>query len=348
MKRSILFFLPLLFLNNILLSQHGSQYSFHFLNLAMSPRVASIGGTFLPMNDDDILLALHNPALINENIHHHIGFTFLDYYAGIKSGNVAYSRTFDKYGCFLGGVRFLHYGTLQRTDPSGNDQGYFSASDLALTIGWGRELHPGFSLGASLNLILINYDVYSSFAMATDIAGHYTNPDGRFNASLIIRNAGRQIDAFSEERDKLPFEIAGGISQKLEHAPLRFYFLLNSLHKWDLTYEDPLNPSYTTDPITGEVVEQNKVYSFLDKAMRHVGVGVEFMPGEIIRLRLGYNYRLRQEMGVRSKMGLVGFSWGLGIKLGKYQFDFSRSRDHLAGAPNYFSVSTDLNRFVNN
>lgn len=329
----------------LLKAQVGSNNAFQFLNLAVSPRVAAIGGSFLPLNDSDLLLALHNPALINAGMHNHLGLSFLDYPAGINAGNVVYGRTFDKYGSFIGGVRFLHYGNFERTDASGNSQGTFTASDVALTVGWGRELHPGFSLGADINLILADYDVWSSFAISVDVSGHYTSPSKLFNASLLVRNAGRQIIRFTaDENEPLPFEIAGGISRKLTHAPLRLYLLLNMLNEWDLTYEDPLNPSYTVDPITGEVKVQSKTVDFLDKAMRHVTAGIEFMPGNLLRFRLGYDYRTRQESGVQTRMGIAGFSWGLGIKLGKYNFDFSHSRQHLAGAPNYFSIRTRLGK----
>ncbi len=330
---------------NTTIAQSTSQYVFHFLNVASSPRVSSIGGTFLPLDDNDLLLAMHNPALIKATMHNHVGFTFLDHYAGINAGNVAYSRTFEKYGSFLGSVRFMHYGTFQRTDAAGIEQGNFTASDIALALGWGRELHPGLRLGADVNFILSSYDIWSAFAIAVNISGHYTNESGLFNTSVIIRNAGRQLDPFDDEREKLPFELATGISQKLKHAPLRFYLLLNALNEWDLTYNDPLNPKTKTDPITGEEKSPNKITDLLDKSMRHVTAGVEFMPGEVLRFRLGYDYRTRQEAGVRSKMGMVGFSWGLGLRLGKYQFDFSRTRNHIAGAPNYFSIRTDLTRF---
>ncbi|MFO7721989.1 MAG: type IX secretion system protein PorQ [Bacteroidales bacterium] len=345
MKKSILLPIFLIIAHSVVMGQKSSQHAFQFLNLAASPRVAAIGGSFLPLADNDLMLALHNPALINADMHNHLGLTFLDHYAGISAGNVVYGRNFEKYGSFLGGIRFMHYGNFQRTDPTGMDQGSFTASDLALTLGWGRALYPGLRLGADLNIILSNYDVWSSFALAADVSGHYTNQSGLFQASLLVRNAGRQIDRYAVEREDLPFDIAAGISQKLKHAPIRFFVLLNTLHHWDLTYEDPLNPSFTTDPITGEIQQPGEVVSFLDKAMRHVIVGMELMPGEMFRLRLGYDYRTRQEAGVRTKMGNVGFSWGLGLKLGKYQFDFSRTRNHIAGAPNYFSIRTDLSAF---
>jgi len=326
-------------------AQQSSDHVYQFLNVAGAPRVAAIGGTFLPHADSDPLLAMHHPALINKEMHNHLGLTFLNHYAGISAGNVAYGRHHERYGSYLGSIRFMHYGTFQRTDAAGLEQGTFTAADIALALGWSRELHPGLRLGADLNLILSNYDVYSSFAVAANVSGHYSNESGLFDAALLIRNAGRQLDHFGTEREPLPFDIAAGISQKLPHAPIRFYLLLNTLHVWDLTYADPLNPRTTADPITGEERGPGKFADFLDKGMRHVVAGMELSPGESLRLRLGYDYRTRQEAGVQSRMGMVGFSWGIGLKLGKYRFDFSRARNHMAGAPNYFSVSTDLTRF---
>jgi hypothetical protein len=340
-------FLTMLILSSCIFglkAQYGSQQSFQIMNLVVAPRVAAFGGNFLPIQDNDILLALHHPALINESLHNALGLTFLNYPAGINAGNVVYGRTFEKYGSYVGGIRFVHYGNLQRTDAAGNVLGSFSASDMALTAGWGRMLFPGISMGASFNILISSYDVWSSVALSADLSGHYRSESGLFDASVILRNVGRQIDPFGDENEPLPFELAAGISRKLTHAPLRFYVLLNTLNEWDLTYSDPLNPDFTVDPITGKVIAQSKVVDILDKAMRHVTGGIELMPGNLLRFRIGYDYRTRQESGVQSNMGMTGFTWGIGLKLGKYQFDFSRSRQHLAGAPNYFSIRTMIGK----
>ncbi|HRZ43156.1 MAG TPA: type IX secretion system protein PorQ [Bacteroidales bacterium] len=342
MKHILIIAAGLFCLNCTLHAQSSSNHIFQVMNLAVSPRVASFGGNFLPLQDKDVLLALHNPATIDTDLHNALGFTFLNYPAGINAGNVVYGRTFERYGSFVGGIRYLNYGTFDRTDDAGNAGGSFTASDIVITAGWGRSIFRDIRMGAALNVMISDYDVWSSVALGVDVSGHYHSPSGLFDASLVVRNVGRQIIRFGDENEPLPFEVAAGISRKLKHAPVRFYVLLNTLNQWDLTYNDPLNPDYTVDPITGKVIEESKTVDFLDKAMRHVTGGIELMPGNLLRVRLGYDYRTRQESGVQTKMGLAGFTWGLGLKLGKYQFDFSRSRQHLAGAPNYFSIRTVL------
>jgi len=42
---------------------------------------------------------------------------------------------------------------------------------------------------------------------------------------------------------------------------------------------------------------------------------------------------------------MVGFSWGLGFRVSKYHFDYSRSIYHFSGVPNNFSIATNLSTF---
>jgi hypothetical protein len=44
-------------------------------------------------------------------------------------------------------------------------------------------------------------------------------------------------------------------------------------------------------------------------------------------------------------MGMVGFSWGLGLKVSKFQIDYSRATYHLNGSPNYITIRTNLSDF---
>jgi len=42
---------------------------------------------------------------------------------------------------------------------------------------------------------------------------------------------------------------------------------------------------------------------------------------------------------------MAGFSIGLGLKISKFNFSYSRSSFHLAGGTNTFSVRTSLSEF---
>jgi len=143
----------------------------------------------------------------------------------------------------------------------------------------------------------------------------------------------------------LPFDIVFGVSKKLINAPLRFTFVAHNLHNYDLTYEDPTDtgqafPGLTTPRTTS----QERFSEISDKLLRHAVFGMEFTPTENFIASIGYNYRRRQEMGVDSKLSTVGLSWGVGIRVSHFMFQYGRSHYHLAGAPNHFSISTNLDR----
>ena len=76
--------------------------------------------------------------------------------------------------------------------------------------------------------------------------------------------------------------------------------------------------------------------------MRHIIFGVEFVPLKNFYFRLGYNYQRRQEMKIDPRASTVGFSWGFGLSVSRFQINFGRATYHLAGASNVFSISTNL------
>ncbi len=347
-KRYILFpLLALLFIcPHALRAQIGGESAYEFLNLPNSARIAALGGEYLAAYDGDITLSLANPSLINEDMHNNLGFSFVDYYSDIKYGYAQYGRSFDKLGAFVATMQFINYGKFDRADVTGERNGTFSAGEYALNIGWGRRLHPHWSIGANLKGIYSTFEAYNSFGIAVDIAGSYIHEKGDFSASIIARNIGLMLKGYySGENHPLPMELQFGMSKGLEHIPLRFSFLYHNMETWDLTYEDPLVVAENTDPITGEVKKQSGVGDFADKFMMHIVLGAELNITNFLSLRGGYNYGRRQDNGVRSKMSTVGFSWGLGIRISKFHFSYARSRYHLAGSPNYITLTLNLQEF---
>ena len=87
------------------------------------------------------------------------------------------------------------------------------------------------------------------------------------------------------------------------------------------------------------------ILGFGDKFMRHATIGTEIIITNNFNIRLGYNYRRRKELGVSTKKGLNGFSFGLGIKVSKFHLNYGRAAYHLAGAPNYITIRTNFSEF---
>lgn len=138
-----------------------------------------------------------------------------------------------------------------------------------------------------------------------------------------------------EKRQKLPFEIEAGISQRLAHAPFRLSLTLKHLEKYDLTYQ------YDD---TASVNNFLKSSEFLENLMRHAIFGVELIPHKNFYISAGYNYQRRRELQIDSRISTVGFSWGFGINTNWLNIEFGRATYHLAGSSNHISfiVRPDL------
>lgn len=333
--------------STVVKSQIGGNSTYRFLNLPNSPRVAALGGNFIAVADNDLSVGLNNPSMISPDMHNGISLNYVDYFSDINYGFASYSRTFDKAGSFAATVQYLNYGTFNYADETGildENAGEFSGNELAMVIGWGRRLDSLFSIGANFKAISSSLETYNSFGLAVDVAGSYHARSG-FTASLVARNIGSQLSTYTPgNNEPLPFEIQLGLSKRLKHLPFRYSILFTNLQKWDLTYNDPNDEE--VDPFTGEVKEKSKAGEFADKAFRHVVIGGEFVPSKNFSFRLGYNYQRRQEMKIDSKHGTVGFSWGFGFRVSKFNFNYARSAYHLTGSPNMLSIAFNLSDFA--
>jgi long-subunit fatty acid transport protein len=326
---------------NLAFSQKGGTQAFSFLNLPNSARVAALGYNFVAIDDNDLSIGLNNPSLISSKMHNDISLNFVDNYADINYGFVTYSRTFEKFGSFASSIQYIDYGKFKRTDETGEENGNFISNEIAPVIGWGRRLDSSFSIGANLKGIYSTFETFSSFGLAVDVAGTYFRPSKGFVISLIARNIGMQLTQYTPgEKEPLPLEIQLGLSKKLKHLPFRYSLLLTNLQKWDLTYTDPSDDNI--DPFTGELKKESKVGDIADKAMRHIVIGGEFVPSKNFSVRFGYNYQRRQEMKLESKKATVGFSWGFGFRVSRFNLSYARSAYHISGSPNIFSLGINI------
>ena len=327
-------------------AQVGGNYTYAFLNLTNSARVASLGGKTVGLRTDDLNLPFHNPSLLNSEMDNHFIMNYVSYFADINYGYVSYAKTYNDIGNFAAGIHYINYGNFQGTDISGNNTGTFTASEYALNLIYSRNIDSLFSAGINIKPVYSVFENYYSLGIASDIAVTYYNPENFLCAALVFKNIGFQIKPYYEgNREPLPFEIQAGVSQRLQHAPFRFSILLQHLQKFDLTYESEINANSEINFFSEKSVPQNKLEIFGDKIMSHAIFGIEILPGENFYINIGYNYLRRQELRMQIKTGMVGFSWGFGFKISKFHFSYGRASYHIAGASNHFSLSTNFNEF---
>lgn len=314
------------------------------LNMPTTARSGALGMEYLSVWDNDINPSWDNPSLLDSRLGGKASFNFANLFSGANFASALYAHSFKGIGTFAFGLKYENYGIFEGYDELDNSIGKFYAADYVLSVGWGMHIDSCFTLGVIAKPIVSQYSSYVALAFGVDLAIGYHTRNNAFSATLMGRNIGAQILTFNSITEKLPFELSGALSYKLENAPFRFYTALNELQVWDLRYNDPQNPSSSVDPYTGEIVKEKPISGVLDNMFRHVGVGVELDIKEVFFLRVGYNYRKTRENKVASavSMNLSGFSYGAEFRKKRFGFAFSRNNYHLGQAVNYISVTTSF------
>ncbi|MCH7657261.1 MAG: type IX secretion system protein PorQ [Bacteroidetes bacterium] len=340
MKESLKILL-LLFASIQLYPQTGGTSTYQFLTLPVSGRIASLGGKMIAVPGNDLNLVFSNPSLLNKEMDNELVFNYSGYFADIRYGYVAYSHSFNKLGNFAIGIHFIDYGEFTAADPTGIITGKFRAAEHAFQLTWSIPLDSTISVGVSLKPVISTFERYQSTGIAADIGISYISSNQLFAASLTISNIGRQISTYyGGDHEPLPFEVQLAVSNKLEHAPFRFFFTAHSLQNYDLLPPEENNGS--DNGYYNSEREPSGIEIFSDNLMRHMVMGLEFIPLENFFLRFGYNYQRRKELLIPTRISTVGFSWGFGLKISKFRLSYGRATYHLAGATNHFSFSTNM------
>jgi hypothetical protein len=154
---------------------------------------------------------------------------------------------------------------------------------------------------------------------------------------------GFQLKTYAGKREPLPLQVQIGLSKQLAHLPFRYFLVFNNLQQFDIAYIDSNAAGAKIDLTTQEpIINEPKI---LDKTMRHMVLGGEFLFTKNFNIRFGYNYQHRKEMVLESKKGLAGFSWGIGIKISKFQFSYGAA-SYIPGVLNSnFSIVTQFSEW---
>ncbi len=208
------------------------------------------------------------------------------------------------WGTFGGNITFITYGTMQRTDPFGQDLGDFTSFDMAATGSYGAPLSSNLKIGLSAKVLYsklsdIGTGLEKGRGTSTGFAvdfGLLYDFSRRLTLGAAITNLGPKmayIDA--SQADDLPRNLAVGLAYEL------------------------LQSDYYTLLVT---TEANKIMVGLDDGFSGelkqmvLNSGAEFSYADIFAARAGY---IHDEEGDVKTMTL-----GVGLSLlDRYDFDFS-------------------------
>jgi hypothetical protein len=305
-------------------AQPGAELtSFPVLRLEPSARTAALGGAFAAVADGDVNALFFNPAIPGPATSRRVSFSYLNHLSDLNVGSVAYSHRLSGVETTVsGGVRFAHWGTFEERDangvPTGSD---FGAGDLVLTTGAARQVGPRTRYGANLHLMHAQIDDARAVAVAADLGGVYRNPRQRLAVGVTLRHVGVTVDGFAGTSEDLPLDLQVGASKRLSHLPL-----LLTATAYDLT----------------NLSEGVRGGDTLDHVLGHLTLGAEVQPGDVLRLRVGYNHRRSTELALTDRFDFAGVGLGFGLTVSALTVDYAYNSWSSLGGLHQFTLRADL------
>ena len=216
-------------------AQKGGEYTYSFLGLTNSARVAALGGDVVSLLDDDINTVFHNPALLTPGMHNNLSLNYVNYFAGVNYGYASYAYTLENIGNLAGGIHYINYGTFDQTDELGESLGTFRASEYALNLFYSRGfLDSALTTGINLKPIFSSLEQYTSFGLA----------HAPFRFTVTFQHLERWDLTYTVEEDDLSF--SGDVDQKsgfdefadnlMRHVILSTEFLIGKNFHIDVGY----------------------------------------------------------------------------------------------------------------
>ena len=307
------------------MAQSGEN-AFNFLRLPYSARAAALGGSNISIIEDDITLAMHNPALLANVSDKTINISYMSYMSDSKLAGAAFSKAFGERSIGAISARYVDYGNFEGYTEDNIYTGSFSAKDIEIATTYSYLLSNYWSGGVTGRFIYSKYETLSAIALGIDLGINYYNPDKGLSASFVLKNLGAQVKAFEDKNEKLPIDVQLGISKKLPHAPIRLSLTLTHLHKWGK--DDFYNADGSKD-------------STSDLLLKHVVIGADALLGKNFYASLGYNFRASKELSTGGNKW-DGLSVGAGLNINKVKFGASYSKLHVSSSSFLFNLSYSL------
>ncbi|MEY3432950.1 MAG: type secretion system protein PorQ [Bacteroidota bacterium] len=335
-KRILSFLFLCIALNSASAQTLGGSSIYSFLKLNASPQSGSLGGRNVSAIRSELGMLNENPALLSKTHHAQVSANFNFLAPGITGfyGLGAYHVEKRDINLALG-VMHVQYGQQDQTDASGNSLGVFRAFDQMISVSASGTYSKKWQYGVTLKAVQSAYGPYRSLGLAGDVGLSYWDEEKKFRAGFSSRNMGSQLTTYAGKGEDLPFDLVLGISKELEKAPIRFSITAQRIHQFDILYNDTL--------FTNENYGVSNPKSFLGKLISHFVLGTELLVGDKITVSAGYNILRSQELRIRNiASGLTGFSYGIQLKLKRFDFNLARSQYLSSLSLNQVSINMKL------
>lgn len=322
-------------------AQDGTT-AYEFLHISPSAHVYGLGGHNIALIDDDINLVEQNPALLGPEFDKQVGVNYMKYIGSTNFMGARYGQGLTEHSALAVGIQYYGYGSMTEADASGTILGSFNASDINFNVTYSHDISATMRGGITLKYLYSKYGDYSAGAIAADLGVNIYNPDNELSLSVVAKNLGGQVKKFDgtyDSKDHLPWDIQIGYSQIMGTSPFRLSITAYNLRKWSLPYYEPEDKNNTNSDLV-------KKESFGSNFMRHLVLGLEFLPTKNVWVGMGYNHKTRTDMSTYQRNFLSGISFGAGMKVKSFGFNVAYAQPHTGASTFMLNLTTSLGELL--
>ncbi len=320
------------------LAQDGTT-AYNYLNTTTSSHAYALGGTNISIIDDDVNLYEQNPGLLGPEVGMQVGFSYMRYLGGSNYAGVRFAKEAGEHGAWSAGIQYFGYGEIKSADVGGTITGSFHPQDIAFSGMYAHDFNDYFRGGVNMKLLYSSYEQYTALAIAADLGVNYYNSEKDLSFSMVLKNLGGQVKRFTDQYDRLPWDIQLGYTQSLNGGPFRLSITAVNLNRWKLPYYTRQDANDANSPL---VLKDN----FVGNLFRHLIFAVEYAPSDRFYIGVGYNYKTRTDMATFSRNFISGFSAGAGFRTNKFRVGVALAQPHIGGTTFMVNLSTSLYEFM--
>lgn len=300
-----------------------------FLHLPSTPHSLALGRSATSFIGESNLLALESPALLGTEHHNDLSLSYMRLSGGANMGAAFYSRRWGQRGAWGAGVRYLSYGTLSGRDREGRETGQFSAGDLAMQLTYSYDLTERLRAGITFRGLSSTIESYRAWGVGADVALSYYDDERDQGFGLTLYSLGRLFPNYAAQSQSLPWDIRLGYRQRLKPTPFVLHLGLYDLH--------PRR--------SGEFTPELKRAGRL---LRHLSLGLEYLPSEQLWFAIGYLPKLAQDLRALRGSKFGGFTLGVGLQMSRYRISVAAQAGDVTLSRLLVGLTTHLGRSSGN
>ncbi len=275
MKRILL---ALLFITGAATALQVGETGLNHLRIQPDARIQGIGGVSLGLAENRQSFFANPASLATDGAF--LSLSYLPYPTGIHAGSIIFQphQQNNKFS-YSTGAFYMNSGKMLKTGPTNENLGQFSYQLLDIGGSAAYKLAEHISAGANLKFHIATADTSIQLALAGDMGVMVSDLLPGLAMGITLKNAAFEIKPFVEKRSAMPIGIGGGLS---------YSGIANLLLGLDII-----------KPLDAPLV---------------VCGGIEYLPVDILALRLGYSTKGNNFKTGEGSDVIAGFSAGIGIQ----------------------------------